>query len=539
MSNDPNQTSATPESSESVKETTESPVTETVEVETSQPDVEAKDQGAESATSDAQDSIGEATTSPVESTPVETAQAESTPTDSDQPGSNIRIGSQRDAADKSLTPTKPKAVRAAEENPLNVDENAEPAAPTVSLADVTKEWNDADADIDAAALDAMMGSTAVEVQEELETDSRIKGTVTRIHNENVFFRLKSQFVGVTPIKSFKKPPELGLMTDVIVKSYNPEDSLYEVAIPGAAITGADWSELEKGALIDVKVSGSNTGGLECMVNGIRGFIPASQIAIHRVENFGEYVGKKLTCVITEVKPKRKNLVLSHRAILEREQEEKKKEMMATLAVDQTFKGTVTRLMDFGAFVDIGSGVEGLVHVSKLSWDRVSHPKEVLEVGQAVEVKIEKINAETGKIGLTYRDLQEHPWHDIESKFEQDKTYKGVVSRVADFGAFVKLAPGIEGLVHVSELAHYRVQTVRSVVTEGKDVEVKVLSIDKEKQKISLSMKALLPEPEKKDKKVDEGSEDEPIRPSAVKKRNKPLRGGTSGRSDGDKFGLKW
>ena len=151
----------------------------------------------------------------------------------------------------------------------------------------------------------------------------------------------------------------------------------------------DWSDLSEGAIVDARVTGSNTGGLEVSVNNIRGFIPASQIEIFRVENFGEYTNKKLTCVVTEINPQKKKLVLSHRAITERENEAKRAELLKTLEVGQLRDGTVTKLMDFGAFVDLG-GVEGLIHISKLSWDRVTHPKEILKEGESVKVKIERI-----------------------------------------------------------------------------------------------------------------------------------------------------
>ena len=149
-------------------------------------------------------------------------------------------------------------------------------------------------------------------------------------------------------------------------------------------------------------------------------------------------------------------------MLEREREERRQEQLAKISVGDTLEGVVRNVRDFGAFVDLG-GVEGLIHVSKLSWDRIKHPSEVIEEGQKVKVKIDKIDQESGKIGLSYRDLLEHPWDGIDAKFPVGDVVKGVVSRVADFGAFVKLSTGIEGLVHISELAHHRVVKVTNIV----------------------------------------------------------------------------
>ena len=258
-----------------------------------------------------------------------------------------------------------------------------------------------------------------------------------------------------------------------------------------------------------------------------------------MENFGDYVNQKLQCVVTEVnETQKRNWFSGRRAILERANEAKREELLKTLAPGMTVDGVVTKLMDFGAFVDIG-GVEGLVHVSKMSWDRVSHPKEVLEPGQKISVKIEKLGESNKKISLSYRDTLENPWTSIDSKYPVNAVVQGTVSRLAQFGAFVKLEPGVEGLVHISELAHHRVMAVKNVVNQGDQIEVKVLSVDPEAQKIGLSLKATQAKPEKPaDSKP---TEEEPVelRPSAVKKCDEPLKGGRDKPSGGEQFGLNW
>jgi small subunit ribosomal protein S1 len=295
----------------------------------------------------------------------------------------------------------------------------------------------------------------------------------------------------------------------------------------------------EGMVVEAHVRGHNKGGLECEVNRLRGFIPASQISLYRVENLAQFVDQKLPCVVTEVNPEKRNLVLSHRAVLEREHAEAKQALMASLEVGQTREGTVRSLQNFGAFVDLG-GVDGLIHVSQLSWDRIKHAGEVLEVGQKVKVTIQKIDPQTGKIGLGFRDLSENPWETAPRDYPPRTPVRGRVTRITDFGAFVRLGPGVEGLVHISELSHKRVFRVADVVSEGQEVEVMVLSVDPEAQRISLSLKALEAKPAATDK---ESSDVEPAEPEAPppksKKRQTPLRGGIGGPPTGERFGLRW
>jgi small subunit ribosomal protein S1 len=452
----------------------------------------------------------------------------------------VRIGSQRDPANKALAPMRPKAVRDAIANPVGQARNAasDGDMSIVSLDSLEAAWDAESADLDISQLNSLMESKGgSEITDEIPLETRITGTVTRIHKDDVFLTLRGQHQGVCSLRQFKEPPAIGAPIEVIVRNMNA-DGLYDVSAPGASVTVSDWDDIHEGGVVEARVTGSNTGGLECMVNNIRGFIPASQIEIFRVENLNDYIGKKLECVVTEAKQQRKNLVLSHRAIKERMNEETKKEFLANLKIGETYEGIVTKLMDFGAFVALGSGVEGLVHVSKLSWDRVTHPKEVFKEGEKVKVKLEKIQPETGKLSLSFRDTLVHPWQNIDSKYPPNSTVKGVVSRLAEFGAFVRLEPGVEGLIHVSELAHYRVRTVKCIVDVGQMVEVKILNIDAAAQKMSLSLKATQPEPEKKvEPEVVEA--DEPLRPMAVPKRSKPLRGGMGKGSAGEQFGLKW
>lgn len=384
--------------------------------------------------------------------------------------------------------------------------------------------------------DALADNKTAADETELKPEARMKARVVRLHRENVFVELGGRHQGVIPAKQFKEPPEVDSEIDVKINRFNAEEGLYEVARADAVVGVADWSQVAEGMTVEARITGHNKGGLECEVNSLRGFMPASQIALYRVDNLEELVGEKFTCLVTEVKPKRRRLVVSRRAVLEREREEAKEKLRDSLAPGQTHEGVVRNIRDFGAFVDLG-GIDGMVHVSQLSWSRVNHPSDVLEVGQTVKVKVTKIDEKTGKISLAMKDLVANPWDGVEQKYPVSSRVKGKVSRIADFGAFIQLEPGVEGLVHISELAHQRVHRVNDVLSEGQEVEAAVLAVDGDKQRIGLSLKALQPKPEPaagKGKK----EEPEPEVP-AYQPKNKNLKGGLGGPSGGEQFGLKW
>jgi predicted RNA-binding protein with RPS1 domain len=487
--------------------------------------------------------VAEASAAPIEQeTPTPAADAGATPGESSELKPKISIGSQRDTANRAYK-NQPKAVQAAKANPIQLTAEPEPAetGPEVEIHSTAGLGEDLDAEIEAALGDFSMDDVVSQTETaetELEANSRVKGVVTKIHNDNVFLKLNGQYEGVAALHHFKEAPEEGDLVEVIVRGVNKEDGLYELAVPGAAVGVADWEDIAEGAIVEARVSGSNTGGLEVMVNSIRGFIPASQIDRFRVEDFSQYVNQKFPCVVMEVNPNKRKLVLSRRAILDRENEEKRKQLLAELEAGQLREGVVTKLMDFGAFVDLG-GVEGLIHISKLSWSRVKHPSEVVNVGDKVSVKVEKIDEAANRISLSLRDTMEHPWEKVPEQFSVDDMVKGTVTRIADFGAFVKIAPGVEGLVHISELAYHRVAKVSTVVKEGQEIDVKILSMDLDSQKISLSHKSCLapPAPKQSGEKTEEA--EEPARELAVPGRNEPLKGGTDRKSGGEDIGLNW
>ncbi len=393
---------------------------------------------------------------------------------------------------------------------------------------------------DGSAEDLMTGGDTLATQGGLEPDSKHTGRVVAVRREDVFIELGSREQGIAALRQFAAPPEPGDAVEVIVRGLNREDGFYELTIPGQAEDVADWGDLQEGMVVTARITGHNAGGLECEVNHIRGFIPVSQVSLYRVEGLEQFVGEQWPCLVTEANPDRRNLVLSRRGVLEREREEARQRMFETMEPGQVYEGVVRKILDFGAFVELGDGVDGLLHISQLSWARVEHPRDVLSEGQRIKVKIEKIDPETRKIGLTYRDLFESPWTDAEKKYPEHSTVQGKVTKLMEFGAFVELEPGVEGLVHISELSHKRVWRASDVVREGQEVEVLVLSVDSDAQRISLSMKQLTqPEPVKKDDGEADAAAPEPDKPRKRQHPNQPLKGGLGRTAGGASFGLKW
>ncbi|MGD9644629.1 MAG: 30S ribosomal protein S1 [Pirellulales bacterium] len=390
-------------------------------------------------------------------------------------------------------------------------------------------------------IEALMGAPATANRaSELAPDTRLVGRIVGVHRDSVFIDVGRQHQGIVPLRQFAEPPAVGGELEVIVTRFDADEGLYTLSVPGGAVSIGDWSQVSEGLVVEARISGHNKGGLECDVNQLRGFIPASQVALYRVEDLSQFVGEKWECVVTEAKPEKRNLVLSRRAYLEREKEASREQLLTELAVGQTREGVVRSLQPFGAFVDLG-GVDGLLHVSQISWARVTHPSEVLEVGQHLNVRILKIDPETHKIALGCKDFQENPWTHATSKFPVRSTVHGRVTKLMDFGAFVEIEPGIEGLVHISELDHKRVFRVGDVLSVGQEVDAQVMSVDVDKRRIGLSIKALkaMAAPVKVEQPEEEVPAETPAQRAAREKAAARLKGGRDRSSGGEKFGLKW
>ena len=410
---------------------------------------------------------------------------------------------------------------------------------------------DLEADFEAAlegvAIDDLLDAGAsAKAEAPIDPGSRLMATVLSIGPDTAFVDLGGRRQGAMKLAGLLDAgldlPAVGDSIEVSVGSRNDDDNLYDVALANRAVSVEDWSQIQAGMIVEARVTAANKGGLECEVAGLRGFMPASLVSTWRIENLEEMVGQTLDSLVTEIVPEARRLVLSRRAVIEKQAADAKAKMLETLEPGVEFDGIVRSVREFGAFVDIGNGVEGLIHVSELSWDRVANAADVLKAGEKVRVVVKKVDRETGKIGLSARDLIESPWKRAGDKYHVGATVKGVVSRIAQFGAFVKLEPGVEGLVHISELATRRIRSVSDVAREGQQVECRVITIDPDEQRLSLSIKALAPAPTSKEQPVAEEPEaEEPEAPPPVaKKRTTPLKGGTGGnQSQGEKFGLRW
>jgi small subunit ribosomal protein S1 len=245
----------------------------------------------------------------------------------------------------------------------------------------------------------------------------------------------------------------------------------------------------KGPVIEVV-----KGGLILDI-GLRGFLPASLVDLRRVRDLQPYIGTELECKIIELDRNRNNVVLSRRAFLEESQSEGRKKFLENLQKGERRKGTVSSIVNFGAFVDLG-GVDGLVHVSELSWKHVDHPSEVVAVGQEVEVEVLDVDLERERVSLSLKATQEDPWKEFERRYKAGEVIPGQVTKLVPFGAFVRVSQGIEGLVHISELSHEHIDTPESVLSVGDEVQVKVVDVDVSRRRVSLSMRQVTPAPAK-------------------------------------------
>lgn len=350
--------------------------------------------------------------------------------------------------------------------------------------------------------------------------ARKQGRVLSVHGKDIFVDVpggRSQ--GVLSREQFPDgAPAPGTLVEFEIEGYDGANGLLILTRRGAAVV-ADWASVSEGMTVEARVTETNKGGLAVEINGIRGFMPISQVDLYRVENAEQFVNQKLLCIVTEVDREERNLVVSRRALLEKQRDEQREKTWQELAVNQVHTGIVRSVKPFGAFVDIG-GVDGLLPVHEMSWQRVADPAQILQPGQTIKVIVLKIDPETRKVGLGLKQLEASPWDTIQNQFSVGQTLQGKVTRTAEYGAFVELAPGLEGLVHVSEIAHQRVRRVVDYVKPDQVVQVKILSIDPEQKRISLSLKSAEAPEEADAEEGDEKTAEKPQRP-----RNIPLRGG--------------
>ncbi|CEN28114.1 MAG: 30S ribosomal protein S1 [Lactococcus sp.] len=328
-----------------------------------------------------------------------------------------------------------------------------------------------------------------------------------------------------------------------VKSGDVKDLLVVKQIVGKESEGANvyllsekrlaarkaFTDLEgkEGEVVIVKVLKDVKGGLSVDLNGVRGFIPASMIDTYFVRDTKKFVGEEFEAKIIEVNAADKRFILSRRAVIEEESKAQRAEAFANLHEGDIVEGTVARTTDFGAFINLG-GVDGLVHVTELAHGRVKKPSDVVTVGETVQVKVLKVDEEAGRVSLSLKATQPGPWDEIEEKAPVGTVLDGTVKRITDFGAFVEIFPGVEGLVHISQISWERVENAKDVLTVGQAVQVKVLDVKPAEERISLSIKALAEAPARKERTNDsagssaaQGGQRRDAKPRAPRRNTKP------------------
>jgi len=335
----------------------------------------------------------------------------------------------------------------------------------------------------------------------------VHGKVVRVDKDEVLVDIGYKSEGVIPVaelsirRSVNPEDEVKLGDEVDALVLTKEDAdgrlilskkraRFEIA--WKAIEGA----AESGEAVIGKVIEVVKGGL-ILDLGVRGFLPASLVDIRRVQDLDEFLGQELRCKVIELNRSRNNVVLSRRAVLEDERKEMRQAILDRLSPGDVVEGQISNIVDFGAFVDL-DGMDGLIHISELSWSHVNHPSEVLEIGQDVQVKVLDIDRDRQRISLGLKQTQSDPWQQVVDAYNENDVVQGKVTKVVTFGAFVEIMPGVEGLVHISELAQHHVENPREVVSQGDVVNVKIIEVDAERRRLSLSLK-----------RVDEGDDVQP------------------------------
>lgn len=316
-----------------------------------------------------------------------------------------------------------------------------------------------------------------------------------------------------PFEDVTEVVEVGDVVDlVVIKEIKDKENgsflLSKRRIDAKKVWESIQKDFDEGNIIEAPVTEVVKGGL-VVDAGVRGFVPASMVDVHFVEDFSDYKGKTLSFKIIEIEPSENRLILSHKAVVQEENEAKKKELLENLAEGDTVKGKVARLTNFGAFVDLG-GIDGLVHISQIAYEHVKTPGDVLTVGDEIDVKILSINEEEGRVSLSIKDTLPGPWDNIQERAEVGAVLDGLVKRLTSFGAFVEVFPGVEGLVHISQISHNHIATPHEVLSEGDEIKVKVLDVNPDDQRLSLSIKALedKPQQESRDRLADHELQDE-------------------------------
>ncbi len=331
-----------------------------------------------------------------------------------------------------------------------------------------------------------------------EVGDKVTGQVTKVEEKQVIVDLQdSKLDGIIPISELsslhvEKASDVVSEGDTLVLEVLKVEEEALVLSKRKVDAENSWENLEKqfqtGEIFEAEVKDVVKGGLVVDL-GVRGFVPASLVETFFVEDFSDYKGKTMTFKIVELEKGKNRLILSHRAVTEEEEKKKKDQIIDSIQAGQVIEGTVQRITDFGAFIDIG-GIDGLVHISQFSYDHVDKPSDIVEEGQKVQVKVLSVDRNNERISLSIKETLPGPWTDIAEKAPKGSVLDGIVKRLVSYGAFVELFPGVEGLVHISQIAYKHIKTPHEVLKEGQEVKVKVLEVNEEEQRLSLSIKEL-------------------------------------------------
>lgn len=331
------------------------------------------------------------------------------------------------------------------------------------------------------------------------------GTVVSIHGDDVFVEFGPKSQGVCPLTQFDEPPKAGDRLEFNVDRFDENEGLLVLSRMGV-VQKAQWDALEVGQVVEGRVTAVNKGGLEVEIAQHRAFMPAGQVDLRHIADLSVFVGEKIPCEIIELDKRNNRIILSRKSVLETERAAMREKLLETLAPGQEVRGVVTSLQQYGAFVDIG-GVDGLVHISDLSYSRINHPREAVKEGEEVSVRVLKVdkNQDPVRISLGLKQTMTDPFQAKAGELTEGATVTGRVTKIMAFGAFVEIAPGIEGLIHISEIAHEHVTNVNKYIKADEIVTVKILQVDPDRQRISLSLKALKAEKDAEAGRVDDGA----------------------------------
>src|SRR5690554_5995194 len=344
-------------------------------------------------------------------------------------------------------------------------------------------------------LDTMYGETLTSIDE----GEVIEGTVVAVSKKEVVINIGYKSEGIVPASEFRYNPDLtaGDKVEVFVESQEDKNGQLVISHRTARVHKA-WdrvnNSLANNEIINGYVKCRTKGGLIVDVFGLEAFLPGSQIDVKPIRDYDIYVGKTMEFKVVKINQEFKNVVVSHKALIEAELEEQKKEIISKLEKGQVLEGTVKNITSYGVFIDLG-GVDGLIHITDLSWGRINHPEEVVDLDQKLNVVILDFDDDKKRIALGLKQLSDHPWEKIQEDLEVGKKVKGKVVVMADYGAFVEIAPGVEGLIHVSEMSwSQHLRSAQDFLKVGDEVEAEILTLDKEERKMSLGMKQLTPDP---------------------------------------------